>query len=49
MDRLFRVYLAAGLVVCVSLFAVGCAQKKVTTEASVESAAPPAMIGTMKS
>ena len=42
MDRLFRVYLAAGLVVCVSLFAVGCAQKKVTTEASVESAAPPA-------
>lgn len=42
MARLFRVTLATGLVVFLSLFAVGCAQKKVQTEAGVEPAAAPA-------
>ena len=42
MARLFRVTLAAGLVVFLSLFAVGCAQKEVPTNVGVEPAAAPA-------
>jgi peptidoglycan-associated lipoprotein len=41
MERLFRVSLAAGLVVFLSFFTTGCAQKKVATEAEVAPAAAP--------
>jgi len=40
MEGLFRVSLVAALVVFLSLFAVGCAQKKVESEVGVEPAAP---------
>ena len=43
MEGLFRVSLVAGLAIFLSLFAVGCAQKKVESDVGVEPAAAPAM------